>query len=318
MALLKLGRGGASEIARNAKVNRAETYRVLKKLQRLGLVEVYLARPKQFNPVYPVKALSNLLAHMKERITKLMNIKKEIGHWLISIMGKTSMPEVGGVRFQVIDDRNRIYDKVREMFRRAEDGISVVLSKVELPRIIRRGLDDILRSCARKGVKIKIITEIDEHNLRGVKALLNFCEIRHYDDISFHIVLIDKREIILGAANMGYPRGNMKKTNLWTNSPSLINALQVFFDQLWHDAMNAQDKNKLLKTRKPAKNADVIKHENYNLSFPRLKKHFNFLEAILLPLLSSTFYKKRRLIHRQKLEAQPPAKRGWKPLNIGR
>jgi len=259
LALLRLGHGGAGEIARETRANRAETYRVLKKLQKLGLVEVYLARPKQFNPVYPVKALSNLLAHMKDRITKLMSMKEEMGRWLISMMGKTSMgPEVGEVRFQVIDDKNHVYNKVREMFRRAENEIRVVLGKVELPRIIRRGLDDTLRTCARKGVKIKIITEIDEHNLRGVKTLLNFCEIRHHDAISFNTVIVDNKEIILGAANMGYPSGNMKETDLWANSPSLINALQDFFDRLWHDSISAQDKNRLLKTRKRAKKADVI------------------------------------------------------------
>jgi len=242
VALLRLKYGGAGEIAREARANRAETYRVLKKLQRLGLVEVYLARPKQFNPVHPVKALSNLLAHMKKRIIKLMSMKEEMGHWLISTMGKTSIvPEVGEVRFQVID-RNQVYDKVREMFRRAEDKISVVLGKVELSRIIRRGLDDTLRTCARKGVKIRIITEVDEHNLQGVKTLLNFCEIRHYDGISFHTVIVDNKEIMLGAANTGYPSGNMKEADLWTNSPSLINALQGFFDRLWHDSISAQDK----------------------------------------------------------------------------
>jgi len=243
VALLRLGHGGASEIAREARANRAEAYRLLKKLQRLGLVEVYLARPKQFNPVDPVKALSNLLAHTKERITKLTSMKEEMGNWLISIMGKTSIvPEVGEARFQVIDDRNQVYDKVREMFKRAEDEIRVVLSKVELPRIIHRGLDDNLRTCARKGVKIKIITEIDEHNLQEIKTLLNFCEIRHYDGISFHTVIVDNKEIILGAANMGYPSGNMKETDLWTNSLSLINALQDSLDRLWHDSIRAQDK----------------------------------------------------------------------------
>ena len=251
LALLRLGHGGAGEIAREARANRAETYRVLKKLQKLGLVEVYLARPKQFNPVYPVKALSNLLAHMKERITKLMGMKEEIGHWLISIMGKTSIvPEVGEVRFQIIDDRNQVYNKVREMFKRAEDEISVILGKVELPRIIRRGLDDTLRTCARKGIKIKIITQIDAHNLRGVKALLNFCEIRHYDDISFHTVIVDNKEIILGAANMGYPSDKMKEANLWTNSPSLINALQDFFDRLWHDSMTVSYTHLTLPTKR--------------------------------------------------------------------
>jgi len=259
VALLKLGHGGASEIAREARANRAETYRVLKKLQRLGLVEVYLARPKQFNPVYPVKALSSLLVHMKERITKLMSMKEEMTHWLISVMGKTSIvPEGEEARFQVIDDKNQVYNKVGEMFRRAEDEISVVLGKVELPRIIRRGLDDTLRTCARKSIKIKIITEIDEHNLQGVKALINFCEIRHYAGISFHIVMIDNKEIVLGAANMGYPSGNMKETDLWTNSPSLINALKDFLDRLWHDSMRAQDKNRFLETREHAKKAEVV------------------------------------------------------------
>src|SRR5208337_3158990 len=66
--LAKTGPSRASEIARAVQINRTETYRTIKNLQRRGLVEATLERPVRFQSVPFDRCLHILIDERKARL----------------------------------------------------------------------------------------------------------------------------------------------------------------------------------------------------------------------------------------------------------
>ncbi len=66
--LAKAGPSKASEVARAAQINRTETYRTIRNLQRRGLVEATLERPVRFQSVPFDRCLKALIDERKAKV----------------------------------------------------------------------------------------------------------------------------------------------------------------------------------------------------------------------------------------------------------
>ena len=165
----------ASQIARQMGINRSDTYRILGDLFELGLVEKHLSRPRKtlFKPAPPKEAISRILDIKKGEIDELSKRAEEVANWLNSIKKDMDERAQEPTIFKIIGERG-IFDALENMFRRAKQEIGVVLGSRDLSLWLVRGMDDVLENMAKRGINIRIITNIDKRNLDEVKRINTF------------------------------------------------------------------------------------------------------------------------------------------------
>jgi len=114
--LAKTGPSKASEVARAVQINRTETYRTIRNLQRRGLVEATLERPVRFQSVPFDKCLQVLIDERKAKLRLLEQRGETLRRQFEEIRVEPFARELE--RFQVVEGRLRIEQRLQSMRRR--------------------------------------------------------------------------------------------------------------------------------------------------------------------------------------------------------
>jgi sugar-specific transcriptional regulator TrmB len=239
IALLRLRQAPARSIAKLANIPRQEIYRVLPKLEELGLVESIVTKPEQFVAISPSKALSELIDHLKEKFAREISSLEENRTRLENELERTEGRSAGlllpePVHFVLISGRHLINGKIQEMLEKAKQSVLWASPKLEVKRAIIYDRDEMLRKCARRGVKVKILTDVAEDNIKEVGKLSRFAEVRHVPNITSLMTIVDDNEIIIGSAV--YSSADEPIHELWTNDRGQINTMKEFFQRVWNDS----------------------------------------------------------------------------------
>jgi sugar-specific transcriptional regulator TrmB len=249
LALLQLNKANARAIARLSDVPRQETYRVLPRLEKLGMIEVIIDRPTKFLAVDPEEVLSELIDHQKqildEKISELRSKKERVGNDLKKVEGKSAgQAKAEPVHFVLISGQRLVNEKIQEMLDHARSEVLWMVPKFDIRRAVFYDRDKMLRRCARRKVKIRILTEVDKNNIRETEKLNRFSEVRHAVGVTSLLTIVDNRELIIGSAV--HTREDFAEDELihklWTNDSSHINAMKAFFEKVWSDSAPAQSK----------------------------------------------------------------------------
>ena len=117
--LAKTGPSKASEVARAVQINRTETYRTIRNVQRRGLVEATLERPVRFQSVPFDKCLQILIDERKARL----RILEQRGETLRREFEDIHVEPVANEseRFQVVEGRIRIEQRLQTMYTQARE-----------------------------------------------------------------------------------------------------------------------------------------------------------------------------------------------------
>ena len=176
LSLLQLGKASAAEIAKLADIPRQEVYRVLPRLEKIGLVEVIIDKPTKYLAISSHEVLKQLIKLQKEtlerRLLELRRKKAELEDGLKEIEGRAAglvRPE--SIRFTLISGQNLINERIREMLQRAANEVLWMAPKAEIKRGEAVDRDRLLYNCTKRNVKVRIITEIDETNVAEVEKL---------------------------------------------------------------------------------------------------------------------------------------------------
>ena len=128
VALVQLRVASVSKIAQLSRIRREEIYRMMPKLERLGLVEKILGKPVKYKSVPPKEALSTLLEHERESVNSRMDELAEKGRRLLKQLksvGVERTVEEEGPRFVLISDREQAVRKIATMIRKAKKSIAI-------------------------------------------------------------------------------------------------------------------------------------------------------------------------------------------------
>jgi sugar-specific transcriptional regulator TrmB len=254
LALLQYKKASAHAIAKLSGAPRQEVYRVLPRLEKLGMVEVIIDRPTKFLAIDPGEVLSELIERQQkiltERISDLRNRKSRLETELREVAGKSAgfiLPEP--VHFALISGQHLVNEKIKEMLENAKSEVLWMAPRVEIRRAVIYDRDEMLHQCAQRNVAIRIITEVDRKNEKEVSKLSRFCNVRHAPGVSSLITIVDNKELIIGSAvhtkEDSVNSGLINK--LWTNDTSHINIMKDFFEKVWKDSIPADLKIKSTK-----------------------------------------------------------------------
>ncbi len=242
LALLQLRQATARATAKLSNIPRQEIYRILPRLEKLGLTEVVVTKPAQFVAVEPQKALAELIENQKEafskQIAQLETKKTSLESELTKIQGKSAGLKLPSpVQFVLISGRHQVNSKIRAMLEKANSTVLWASPKLEIRRAIIYDRDEMLRKCAKRGVKIRILTEADKDNIREINRLGKFCEIRHVPGIASLMTIVDNKEIIIGSAVHSSDEEVIHE--LWTNDAGQVETMKDFFEIVWADSKPA-------------------------------------------------------------------------------
>jgi sugar-specific transcriptional regulator TrmB len=247
LALLQLKQASASAVAKLSNVPRQEIYRVLPHLEKLGMAEAIIGKPTKFLAISPEEALSELINYQQEilanRISELRQAKSALESELKKLEGKSAgLTRFEPVHYILISGQRLVNEKIQEMLQKAKKEVLWMAPKLEIRVAVIYGRDEMLRRCARRKVKVRIITEVDEKNVADLIKLSKFCEIRHAPNVTSTITIVDDKELIIGSAvHFSESLNNEElRHKLWTNDLSHINIMRDFFEKVWSSSSPAK------------------------------------------------------------------------------
>jgi len=241
---LYLARSGvqkAREISDSLSLHRTETYRILRDLEKRGLVSCILEKPLKFTAVPFEDAYDVLVKTKKLNVQLLERKKKDLVDLWLSIPQQKAEPETKEI-FQILEGEEQLILKANEIVERTKKEICVLAPDLELLRLYHSGFTDNLEKVSKKRVKALVLTNsspksrfiAEKMGLNGVK----YIPVKSDDLPSF--ILSDKQELLFSIKNgidqqdSGMRRKKEKISFLWTNYSTFIKALNLLFVNLWN------------------------------------------------------------------------------------
>ena len=238
--LARAGVATAGEIARMSGVNRVQTYRALEGLEGRGLVEVTLDRPKRY-AARAINEVFDMIAEEKRaELESLDAIRKSILEAWPKLSGRSREPP--SVRLQVIKGRAQIYKALRRFVGTAKKEVLAFTTTKGLQRSYRAGVNEVLIESMRRGVKPKLLADIDSSNSALMARVARYVPLRHVERQRGRFIVVDRDAIFAFLVQDERTIRGEAETALWTNSPDFVRAHVEFFEQAWISGVAAEER----------------------------------------------------------------------------
>jgi sugar-specific transcriptional regulator TrmB len=267
--LAKKGPRKGKEISKALNVQKQMLYRSLKKLQSKAIVSATLERPARFSAVSFDKVLDLFI---RAKLEEAQNIRQEKRKLLSSWKAiQTGAAPDTSARFMVIEGRNIIYSRIKQMINETKSQMSVISTVNGLVRADQFGLlDASLKNQLHPKIQFRVLTHLSENNVGALKTLLKETpkaearfEIRNpnLDLILFPRMLIRDEEEVVFFINPKVDGSLPDQDNmcLWTNCKSLIQSFSTMFEDLWRNSTEIERKIAEIETGKPTPKTFVIR-----------------------------------------------------------
>ncbi len=263
--LTAMGPTPARVIARRFAVNRMRAYRVLKGLEERGLIQRIMGRPVRYIAAPAADVLQRSIDEAKHRLIALEADENRVLEDLAKI--RTREPEVAEEpRFRIYQGRQQVYELLSQMGGRVKREVNLVTTSLDLLRLSLWGLDDMLIRLSKEGKQVKMLVQVDESSVEEVERIMGDIEVRHISVPSpVRFAIVDDGEILTSVAmDDSMSMTTDDDTGLWTNAPSFISAIKIFYESLWSLAPEAGAFIKAMRTgEKPREFRALRNREEY-------------------------------------------------------
>ncbi|MDH5690968.1 MAG: MEDS domain-containing protein [Candidatus Bathyarchaeota archaeon] len=246
LAIVQLGIAPVGKISRMSKVRREDVYRILPKLEKMGLVEKILGTPIKIRAIPLDDALSILIKHEKDaadqKLSALMAKKDQLLKDFSKNKKKLKL-EGDETHFALLSTRDVIINKGITALKEAEKEIDIVTSLDEFSHFLPTIFAEPIEKLMKKGGKVRVILELHEYNELLLKNIEDYLSPRAYPDIRFayqslsHYIIVDYGQVMM-ATSPEPPLG--EHPYLWTDNRSFAGLTQENFEELWHSSMNSK------------------------------------------------------------------------------
>jgi sugar-specific transcriptional regulator TrmB len=233
--LARFGAQKAQRIAEALNIHRTEAYKILRRLEKQGLVSCVFERPMKFVSVPFEKALGSLIEERRQRVHQMEQWKKE----LLKTWKSLPTPEDRVTRketFQVLEGRRQVGVKATEILGGCNRKIHMILRDETLLWLFNSPFFDDLEKVAKKrGIKVSLITNFSPTSTYVLEEVdlgkgdFNYKEIE--DSPCF--IISDSGQMLLlmkrGEADDGKPYA------VWTNYMTIVQSFRLLFDLLWNE-----------------------------------------------------------------------------------
>jgi sugar-specific transcriptional regulator TrmB len=228
----------ASEISEALNLHRTNTYRILRDLEKRGLVSSVFEKPLKFIATPFDRAIEALIETKKLRVQRLERKKKD----LINVWLSLPKPEIEEQRkevFQILEGEEQIDLKATEVIQNAQKEINVFASEEDLSRFYNSGFMEILERLSKKNLDINLLTNNSPKSRFFVEKirLHNKLYVSADKDAIPTFILVDQKQLIFMIRKLieknGKKTARPRISALWTNYEAFIKALGSLFSELW-------------------------------------------------------------------------------------
>ncbi len=241
MAVSRLRLAPVGQISKVSKVRREDVYRILPKLEEMGLVEKLMGTPIKIRATPVEEALSILIKSEEDTSReRLSALKVQTRAFVEQFAAAPKLEVEEKANFVLLSKREGITSRGVQMLKSAEKEVDIVGSRNKLMQFIFSFAGE-LKRILKKGGRVRIITGLPEYEdslPRIIEEHIspgNFFDLRCVDKPSSHYMIVDFEEALISTTT----EGNMAENPcLWTNSDSLIGVFQEAFENLWHSSVS--------------------------------------------------------------------------------
>lgn len=242
--LATAGEKKASEIAEATSLHRTETYRILRELEKRGIVLSIIEKPAKFVAIPPDKAVEQQLEVQKMKVRVL---EKEKGD-LVALWSAMPKPRIENNKrevMQVLEGEPQIILKANELLAKAQAEAWIFVPDRYLALLYRGDFADSLKRHSYN-LNINLLTE------GSLKSRL-FCEQTGWANQRYCIggvkklpcfMISDTWELLTiyrkGVEGEDKGRRKSKIVALWTNCDALVESMRVLFSELSGPKENPQ------------------------------------------------------------------------------
>ena len=257
--LAKHGILGAGKIAKKTKIARSVVYRILRRLQKKGLVESTLESPTRFIALPFDKALDLIIKKKEDEALQIRKTRKV----LLEDWQRISEPaaELELEKFIVVEGKKKIYQKIIQMVNETNSQFCVILPISDLVRAEQFGVFDAASNHPFKSnIQFNFITELSHDNLKAVKLLkpklgqeihLKAKQASFGSVVLPRIAIKDEKEIFFFTRPSIDSLGRKQdEVCIYTNCVSLVQTFKGIFHSLWNASTEIEENIVAIETGK--------------------------------------------------------------------
>ena len=226
--LAKLEKADVKTLSKASNAARQDIYRIMPRLQKLGLTEKIIAKPTMYKATPIKEGLSILLQNKKKEIAELQTKKTSL---IKTFQAKnTKIDPKEETHFIITSEITRFLKIHRNQAQKAQESIDIMIPSINVPSKVKDEWSNIKRPLKR-GVKVRLITQepAEETTQTPWQALMKdpFFEIKHLvAPIPFGMHILDRKEVTLQVSANILP-------SLWTNNPTVVELASSYFNEMW-------------------------------------------------------------------------------------
>jgi sugar-specific transcriptional regulator TrmB len=256
------------EISKQTKMPNALVYRILKSLERKGVVEATLESPVRFAAIAFETVLEMSIRAKREEAEQIEKKKRVLlEDW--KRISKTEL-EPESAKFTVIEGTRKIYRKIAEVADKTQESLSATLTITDLARAEQFGVFDSAYDRQRKTeIEFLFLTEVDQQNIKAFEMLSpelkNTLNIKARNaDLSLvpftRMIIRDNQEILFFISSRLRSK-KKREACIYTNCSSLVSSYAGIFEELWVNSTSIEDKISEIETGKLAPRTTIIADE---------------------------------------------------------
>lgn len=242
LAACRAGPVTASELARLSEIHRVEAYRIIKELAREGLLEATGGRPQRFQALPPDQLIERFIQRAGDRLRRLERDRpKLLADWESE---KSEVHDHDPRRFAILDGTEAIRKFVRTRVGTTEKEILLTVAGPALSALIDSGFDRALKEAAGRGVKVRLLTEVDRPTLAEAKHFAGLLELRHSSAPIFSrsVVLDGGGALVFVSGEAGVGEVPEEPVAIWSTAPAFVRVARQRHRRLWSASQRFEER----------------------------------------------------------------------------
>lgn len=235
--LARVGEKKAGEIAEAISLHRTETYRILRDLEKKGLLFSVFEKPLKFTAIPLDKAIDLLVDAQKMKIKLLEKEKASLVELWLSLP-QLRVKDVKKELFQMLEGEQQVVLKANELLEKTEKEFQIFVPADHLAQLYYSDFTDELK----KRLSALDISLLIENSPKSSY----FIEQMEWPDHKYHAVdsrslpcfmISDKKELLIAfhendPSNAPSSKKKSRTMAIWTNYSAFVWTLQILFSKL--------------------------------------------------------------------------------------
>ncbi|MBI2102272.1 hypothetical protein HYT55_00395 [Candidatus Woesearchaeota archaeon] len=234
VALLSRGVSTAGELSDISNVPRSRAYDVLESLEKKGFIIVKVGKPIKYLAVPPAEVIERVKKHVVEEAEEKSNILSQLRD--SDVLGELNTLHTEGIKLVDPTDRSgafrgrdKAYDHLASMIKRAKKSITIMTSKEGIERK-HEILGNHLKRAAKAGVDVKVSIPVSVN--KELMDELDFAKVRQHKNENARFCIVDGKELMLFLTD----DKNIHKSYdcaVWIEAPYFVDYFNALFEKEW-------------------------------------------------------------------------------------